>query len=196
MMYEISDQGLASIAGALALAVMLCFGVPAIAADQPPAPANPSEESATPSAGAPAKSFTEEDVDKRVQEVIAERTKDGAFVFHDPKLDADLNLVFEQIKIVRGMEGYGWFANTIFHDKDEPKKQYAIDFWLKPEGDKLTLMDIRVQKGPKQEGDSYDHGHPHAGRMVVASCSGASWRHGGHPRLAGDELYPQLHRHA
>ena len=155
MMYEISDQGLASIAGALGLAVMLCFGVPAIAADQPPTPANPSEESATPSAGAPAKSFTEEDVDKRVQEVIAERTKDGAFVFHDPKLDADLNLVFEQIKIVRGMEGYGWFANTIFHDKDEPKKQYAIDFWLKPEGDKLTLMDIRVQKGPKQEGDSY-----------------------------------------
>src|SRR6516225_1290016 len=53
------------------------------------------------------------------------------------------------------MEGYGWFANTIFHDKDEAKKQYAIDFWFKPEGDKLTLMDIRVQKGPKQEGDSY-----------------------------------------
>ena len=71
--------------------------------------------------------------------MIAERTKDGAFVFHDPKLDADLNLVFEQIKIVRGMEGYGWFANVIFHDKDVAKKQYAIDFWLKPEGDKLTL---------------------------------------------------------
>ena len=108
--------------------------------------------------GAPArpyKEFTEEDVNKRVAEVIAERSKDGAFVFHDPKLDADLNLVFEQIKIVRGMEGYGWFANAIFHDKDVPKKQYAIDFWLKPEGDKLTLMDIRVQKGPKQDGDSY-----------------------------------------
>ena len=103
----------------------------------------------------PTKGFTEDDVNKRVAEVIAERSKDGAFVFHDPKLDADLNLVFEQIKIVRGMEGYGWFANAIFHDKDVPKKQYAIDFWLKPEGDKLTLMDIRVQKGPKQDGDSY-----------------------------------------
>ena len=102
-----------------------------------------------------AKEFTEEDVNKRVAEVIAERSKDGAFVFHDPKLDADLNLVFEQIKIVRGMEGYGWFANVIFHDKDVAKKQYAIDFWFKPEGDKLTLMDIRVQKGPKQDGDSY-----------------------------------------
>jgi hypothetical protein len=101
------------------------------------------------------KEFTEEDVNKRVEEVVAERSKDGAFVFHDPKLDADLNLQFEQIKGVRGMEGYGWFANVIFHDKDTPRKQYAIDFWFKPDGDKLTLMDIRVQKGPKQDGDSY-----------------------------------------
>ena len=102
-----------------------------------------------------AKDFTEEDLNKRVQEVIAERSKDGAFVFHDPKLDANLNLLFDNMKGVRGMSGYGWFANAIFHDKDEPKKQYAIDFWFKPEGDKLTLMDIRVQKGPKQDGDSY-----------------------------------------
>jgi YHS domain-containing protein len=102
-----------------------------------------------------AKDFTEDDVNKRVEEVVTERSKDGAFVFHDPKLDADLNLVFEQVKGVRGMEGYGWFANAIFHDKDEAKKQYAIDFWFKPDGDKLTLMDIRVQKGPKADGDSY-----------------------------------------
>jgi hypothetical protein len=102
-----------------------------------------------------AKDFTEEDVNARVAEVIAERSKDGAFVFRDPKLDADLNLIFEKIKGVRGMEGYGWFANAIFHDKDEAKKQYAIDFWLKPDGDKLTLMDIRVQKGPKRDGDSW-----------------------------------------
>ena len=107
------------------------------------------------SAGKATKEFTEDDVNKRVQEVITERSKDGAFVFHDPKLDADLNLLFEQIKSVRGMEGYGWFANVIFHDKDEAKKQYAIDFWFKPEGDQLTLLDIRVQKGPKRDGDSY-----------------------------------------
>jgi YHS domain-containing protein len=106
-------------------------------------------------AAAGAKSFTDEDVNARVEEVIAERSKDGAFVFHDPKLDADLNLVFEEIKVVRGMEGYGWFANVIFHDKDEAKKQYAIDFWFKPEGQELTLMDIRVQKGPKRDGDGY-----------------------------------------
>jgi len=101
------------------------------------------------------KDFTEEDVKKRVDEVIAERSKDGAFVFRDAKLDTDLNLVFEQVKGTRGMEGYGWFANTIFHDQSEPKKQYALDFWFKPEGDKLTLMDIRVQKGPKRDGDGW-----------------------------------------
>ena len=112
---------------------------------------------AAPSSGAAkmSKTFTEDDVNAAVQKVVDEKTKDGAFVFHDPKLDADLNLLFDQIKIVRGMEGYGWFANVIFHDKDEAKKQYAIDFWFKPDGDKLTLMDIRVQKGPKQDGDSY-----------------------------------------
>ena len=101
------------------------------------------------------KNFTEEDVNAAVKKVVDERSKDGAFVFRDPKLNADLNLIFEQIKIVRGMEGYGWFANTIFHDKDNDKKQYAIDFWFRPDGKDLKLMDIRVQKGPKQEGDGW-----------------------------------------
>ena len=123
-----------SFAGATAIAVAFCCALPVLAL---------------------AKDFTETDVKQAVDQVIAERSKDGAFVFHDPKLDADLNLVFEQVKVVRGMEGYGWFANVIFHDKDEPKKQYAIDFWFKPEDTGLKLMDIRVQKGPKQEGDGW-----------------------------------------
>src|SRR5512145_3276036 len=95
---------------------------------------------------AAAADIDENTVKDAVAAVIAERSKDGAFVFRDPKLDADLNLIFEQVKIVRGMEGYGWFDNTIFHDKDTPKKQYAIDFWFKPDSGKLKLMDIRVQK--------------------------------------------------
>ncbi len=99
--------------------------------------------------------FTDKDVNAAVDKVIAARSKDGVFVFRDPKLNADLHLVFEKVKIDRGMKGYGWFANVIFHDKDEPKKQYAIDFWFKPEGKELKLMDIRVQKGPKREGDGW-----------------------------------------
>jgi len=178
MMYDSSDRGLVSIARATAIAAALCFAVaaPLRAADQPstntpamtPAPAAaPTKDNATATPDAvapvaatsgatgPTKNFTEEDVNAAVKKAIDERTKDGAFVFRDPKLNADLHLVFEQIKNVRGMHGYGWFPNVIFHDKDEPKKQYAIDFWFKPEGQDLKLMDIRVQKGPKQEGDSW-----------------------------------------
>ncbi|HET7447909.1 MAG TPA: hypothetical protein VFJ49_08365 [Methyloceanibacter sp.] len=141
-----------SLVKAAVFAAAFSLYTPTVMAEEASQPA----QSATPAPAAKAtKEFTEDDVDKRVQEVIAERSKHGAFVFHDPKLDADLNLQFEQIKIVRGMEGYGWFANVIFHDKDEAKKQYAIDFWFKPEGDQLKLMDIRVQKGPKQEGDGW-----------------------------------------
>jgi hypothetical protein len=101
--------------------------------------------------------FDDASVTKRTEEVIKERSKDGAFVFRDPKLNKDLNLVYEKVKVVRGMKGYGWFANAIFHDKDKPKKQYAIDFWFKPQrdGDNLDLIDIRVQKGPKRDGDGY-----------------------------------------
>ena len=101
------------------------------------------------------KDFTEEDVNAELAKVIEARSKDGAFVFRDPKLNADLNLIFEKIKIVRGMHGYGWFANAIFHAKENEKKQYAIDFWFKPEGKELKLQDIRVQKGPKPDGDGF-----------------------------------------
>ena len=57
-----------------------------------------------------AKDFTEDDVNAAVKQVVDARSKDGTFVFRDPKLNADLNLVFESIKSVRGMTGYGWFA--------------------------------------------------------------------------------------
>jgi hypothetical protein len=156
MKYHMFSRGLASVARATAGAVALCFAVSAavMAADQPPtnaptasAPAAPpAGETGSPASSRPTKEFTEEDVNAAVKKTVDERTKDGAFVFHDPKLDEDLNLIFEQVKIVRGMEGYGWFANTIFHDKDIAQKKYAIDFWFKPEGDKLTLMDSGCKK--------------------------------------------------
>lgn len=101
------------------------------------------------------KDFTEEDVVAAVKAAIAERTKDGVFVFYDPKLGSDLRLVFDEVRLVRGMRGYGWFPNVIFHEDGEPKKKYALDFWFKPQGDALDLVDIRVQKGPKREGDGW-----------------------------------------
>ncbi len=124
-------------AAAIAVAFYLNAAGPAIAADYP--------------------DFDDASVTKRTEEIIKERSVDGAFIFRDPKLNTDLNLVYEKMRVVRGMRGYGWFANAIFHDKDEPKKQYALDFWFKPQvdSDELKLIDIRVQKGPKRDGDGY-----------------------------------------
>jgi len=126
-------------AGAAAIAVAFCLTAiaPVMAADYP--------------------DFDDASVTKRTEQIIKERSQDGVFVFHDPKLNEDLNLVYEKMRVIRGMKGYGWFANAIFHDKDEPKKQYALDFWFKPQidSDELALIDIRVQKGPRREGDGY-----------------------------------------
>src|SRR6476620_7704805 len=112
MMYDGFDRGLVSIARATALAAALCFAVaaPLRAADQPststpamtqaPAAAPtkdnaPAAPAAAPAAPGPTKEFTEDDVNAAVKKVVDERTKDGAFVFRDPKINADLNLVFE-----------------------------------------------------------------------------------------------------
>jgi hypothetical protein len=143
-----------SIAQATAIAVALCgySWAPALAADMPAPLLSLVSEAA---AATSERDFTEEDVNAATAKAIEARSKDGVFVFHDPKLNTDLDLVYEKVKIVRGMEGYGWFANTIFHEKANDKKQYAIDFWFKPEDKELKLMDIRVQKGPKQDGDSW-----------------------------------------
>ncbi|MGB6388980.1 MAG: hypothetical protein WBE08_14135, partial [Methyloceanibacter sp.] len=135
-----------STAQATAIALALCFGAaaPVVLLGV-----------ATPAIATTEADFTEADVNAATKKVVDARSKDGVFVFRDPKLNADLNLTFDKIKVVRGMKGWGWFANVIFNDKDEPKKQYAIDFWFKPDGKELTLMDIRVQKGPKRDGDGY-----------------------------------------
>lgn len=101
------------------------------------------------------KAFTEEEVEERVLSVIRDKTKEGLFNFYDPRLGKKLQLKYEKIKIVRGMAGYGWFPNVIFQDKDIVDKKYAIDFWFKPLGQELHLMDIRVQKGPIKDGNDY-----------------------------------------
>src|SRR5262245_10069062 len=77
----------------------------------------------------------------------------GVFVFRDSRAGEDLQLAFEDIRLVRSLHGYGFFPNVLFHAKDRPAKQYAIDFWLKPHGEGLELMTRRIQKCPKQEGN-------------------------------------------
>jgi hypothetical protein len=79
----------------------------------------------------------------------------GVFVLQDNRTGENLPLEFEDIRVVRGIHGYGFFPNVIFHAKDMPDKKYALDFWLKPQGEGLELMDIRIQKAPKKEGNTW-----------------------------------------
>ena len=66
-----------SIAQATAIAVVLCFGLPAPLTQFVPFLA------ASPAAATTERDFTEDDVNAAVKKVVGERTKDGAFVFRD-----------------------------------------------------------------------------------------------------------------
>jgi hypothetical protein len=101
------------------------------------------------------KEFSDEEVTAAVKAVIAERSKDGVFSFTDPRTGDVLALVFDDVRIVRGLPVHGWFPNVSFHDKNVPAKKYALDFWLKPDGDQLKLQDVRIHKAPKQDGESW-----------------------------------------
>ncbi|HSB71350.1 MAG TPA: hypothetical protein VLT62_18650 [Candidatus Methylomirabilis sp.] len=101
--------------------------------------------------------ISQEEVRAAVRATIDKNTQanGGLFVFRDNRLGEVLRLEYEDIRVVRGIRGYGFFPNVIFRVKDLPEKKYALDFWLKPKGDGLELMDIRIQKGPKKDGDTW-----------------------------------------
>jgi hypothetical protein len=101
--------------------------------------------------------ISQEEVRAAVQATIEKNrgANGGVFVFQDNRTGENLPLEFEDIRVVRGIHGYGFFPNVIFHAKNTPEKQYALDFWLKPQGAGLELMDIRIQKGPKKEGNAW-----------------------------------------
>ncbi len=101
------------------------------------------------------KVWDKDEVKAELLRVIEARTKDGSFRVKDTRTGEDLKLTFKKVKIVRGMVGYGWFPNVIFDVTETPEKGYALDFWFRPEGDKLTLMDIRIQKIPLFRNDHW-----------------------------------------
>ena len=101
------------------------------------------------------KEFSDEEVTAAVEAVIAERSKDGVFPFVDARTGEELSLVLDDVRVVRGLPRFGWFPNVNFHVVSEPKKKYALDFWLKPDGERLELMAIRVHKAPQAEGASW-----------------------------------------
>lgn len=103
-------------------------------------------------AAAGGKEFTDDEVSAAAKAAIAERSKDGVLQFDDARSGDRLELVPEDVRIVRGLKGFGWFPNVAFHDKAEPKKKYTLDLWLKLEGEDLRLVDVRVHKVPRADG--------------------------------------------
>jgi len=93
--------------------------------------------------------FTEEHI-----KAIADKSG-GIFPMNDAMLGQTLPLKFSKVDFVRTLHGYGFFPNTVFADKDDPAKLYQIDFWVKPRGARLEIVDARVYKAPKKEGDKW-----------------------------------------
>ena len=141
-----------------------------------------------------AQALTDEEVTAAVRDVIAARSTDGVFPFTDARTGERLDLVLDDVRLVRGLPVYGWFPNVVFHDKAEPAKKYALDFWLKPNGDRLELMHVRIHKVPKRGRRIVDEHHARAAAMVVAADDGARQRRGRHAGLAGHGSNPPAHR--
>src|SRR5689334_22925149 len=103
-----------------------------------------------------AEEFTTEEAGKAAQAYLDARVKkDGAFRYKDQRADALLELVPDGIRVVRQLEPYGFFACADLHAKGEPKKPYDLDLWLKPAGATLEVVDVRVHKAPKRDGDAW-----------------------------------------
>lgn len=98
--------------------------------------------------------LSSQDAGAAVQAYIdAKVRQDGVFRYRDPQADVLLELEQDRIRLVRRIHGYGFFADVDFHAKGEPSKPYDLDFWLK-EG-KLEIVDVRIHKAPKREGDAW-----------------------------------------
>lgn len=99
--------------------------------------------------------FSQKDATAVVQAYVQARSQNGVFRYQDRQADADLELELDSVRLVRRIEGYGYFADVDFHAKGEQAKAYDIDFWLKPAGAKLEVVDVRIHKAPKKEGDAW-----------------------------------------
>ncbi len=101
--------------------------------------------------------FSAEDVTAFIEAHIkaASETGGGLFPVSDAMLGQTLALKLDKVDFVRTLHGYGFFPNVVFTDKDDAAKKYQIDFWVKPKGGKLDIVDVRVYKAPKKEGETW-----------------------------------------
>lgn len=96
--------------------------------------------------------FKSRDVKAFVIEHIEALTADngGKFPLRDVVLDKDLELIFDEIDLVRTLMGYGYFPSVKFHRADDAEKRYHIDFWIRPMQGELSVVDTRIYKAPRK----------------------------------------------
>lgn len=102
------------------------------------------------------KDITPEEGKKFINNYVKNVIKDdGIFQFIDPRYGVELPLVYDEILFVRRMHGFGVFPSVKFHHKENPDKQYVLDFWLKAPDGEIAILDTRIYKAPKKVDDSY-----------------------------------------
>lgn len=101
--------------------------------------------------------FASDDAKAFVEALIAEglQKNGGVFPVNDAMMGQTLTLKFVGVDFVRTLHGYGFFPNVNFTAADNDKKRYQVDFWVKPKDGKLSLVDTRVYKAPRKEGDDW-----------------------------------------
>jgi hypothetical protein len=142
----------------LALAGMIVMALPLYAAEKEH---GGKEHAGEEHAGKPAKEFTADEIKAAITAYVEGRQKEGKGIFKMiDKDDGNKTLPLKFVKIhdpVRKIEEKGqYFACSDFQAADSPEeKLYDLDFWLKPEGDKLVVIEERVHKDPQKEGGKW-----------------------------------------
>jgi hypothetical protein len=101
--------------------------------------------------------FTSEDAQVFVEGLIkgASEKNGGVYSLNDAVTGQTIPLVYDNVDFTRTIDGYGFFPDVIFHAKDDAAKKYLVDFWVRPKDGRLALMDVRVFKAPKKEGEKW-----------------------------------------
>ncbi len=127
---------------------------------------------------------SKEDIFELVDNYVKERSVNGVFIIRHPVTGKKVELVYIGPRsLYRRIHGYGYFIDVYFHEKGNKQKKYDIDFWIKKDGGKLVVVDVRVHKYPEKI----------AGEWFMTTVSPLPWwwkqssgEHGGEPFARGD----------
>jgi hypothetical protein len=99
-----------------------------------------------PNSSTKAKDFSVTDLEKRIKEDIAEKSKDGVFKVEDPELHKTWDLKLDHVHTERlsKLNADTYFACVDM--KDPNGKLIDVDFFLKSNGDKLEMTDTTIHK--------------------------------------------------